>query len=144
MTEAFNLDTLLDGTLDDLADMPEFRPYPTGTHKVVFTLVQKPINGKPAFEAKFKAIETLELANPGEDTPLAPGAEGSVAFILDNEYGQGSLKKVLLAASEKFGKKSNRELIQDVQNAEVAIVTNLRGNKDKTAYYTNLLEIVFL
>jgi hypothetical protein len=144
MSENFNLDTLLDGTLDDLADAPEFRPYPAGTHKVILTLVQKPINNKPAFEANFKAVETIELANPGEDTPLAPGAQASVAFILDNEYGQGGLKNVLKAAAEKFGAKSNRELIADIQNAEAAIVTSLRANKDKTAYYTNLIEIAFL
>lgn len=144
MSENFNLDSLLDGTLDDLADMPEFRPYPPGTHKVTITLVQKEINKKPAFELKMKAVETIELANPSEDKPLESGGEASVAFILDNEYGQGGLKNLLKAAAEKFGAKSNRELIADVQNAEAAVVTNLRANKDKTQFYTNLVEIAFL
>jgi hypothetical protein len=139
----FNINALLDGTLDDLADTPEFKPFPVGTHKVVITLAQKEINKKPAFEMKIKALETIELANPNEDAPLANGDETSIAFLLDNEYGQGDLKKVLRAAAEKFGAKSNRELIEDVQNAEVAIITGLRSNKDKTQKYTTLVEIVF-
>ena len=32
----FNLDSLLDGTLDDLADLPEFRPFVPGTYRVNF------------------------------------------------------------------------------------------------------------
>lgn len=140
---AFNLDTLLDGTLDDLADAPEFRPYPAGTHKAIMKLTYKAINGKPAYELDLTAIETMEL-NDSSETPLQPGAKASIAFILDNEFGQGGLKKVLKAAAEKFGAKSNRELIEDAQFEEVAVVTNLRANKDKTAHYTNLIEIMFV
>ena len=29
----FNLDSLLDGTLDALADLPEFKPFPAGTYR---------------------------------------------------------------------------------------------------------------
>ena len=30
-----DIDNLLDGTLDDLADAPEFKPFPLGAHKIV-------------------------------------------------------------------------------------------------------------
>jgi hypothetical protein len=141
----FDVDALLDGTLDDLADMPEFKPYPVGTHAVVLTIVDKTaardrVNGHPGFEVKMKAVETLELANP-DDTPLTAGAETSVLYLLDNPIGQGSFKKLLASAAEHFGAKSNRELIADLQGATVAVVTRQRQNKEKTQTYTDIVEM---
>lgn len=139
----FDINALLDGTLDDLADMPEFKPYPAGTHRVnVKFEYKKDVAGHPAYEIKLKAVETIELSN-SEDTPLAAGAETSVLYLLDNELGQGGFKKILQAAAEKFGAMKNSELIEAAQNAEAAIVTNIRKNKDKTKEYTNIVELMF-
>jgi hypothetical protein len=148
MTQAqdnFDIDAMLDGTLDDLADLPEFKPYPAGTHAVILTIVDKTaaknrVNNHPGFEVKMKAVETLELAN-SEDTPLVAGAETSVLYLLDNPIGQGSFKKLLASAAEHFGAKSNRELIADLQGATVAVVTRTRQNKDKTQTYTDIVEM---
>lgn len=141
----FDIDAMLDGTLDDLADMPEFKPYPVGTHAVVLTIVDKTapkdrVNNHPGFEVKMKAVETLELAN-SDDTPLVAGAETSVLYVLDNPIGQGSFKKLLASAAEHFGAKSNRELIADLQGATVAVVTRQRQNKEKTQTYTDIVEM---
>ena len=141
----FDIDALLDGTLDDLADMPEFKPFPVGTHAVVLTIVDKTapkdrVNNHPGFEVKMKAVETLELANP-DDTPLVAGAETSVLYLLDNPIGQGSFKKLLASAAEHFGAKSNRELIADLQGATVAVVTRQRQNREKTQTYTDIVEM---
>lgn len=137
----FNVDSLLDGTLDDLADLPEFKPFPPGGHRVIVSLEQKKIGTHPAYEVKMKAIETLELSNPSEDQPLVAGAETSVAYMLDNQYGQGSFKKLLAAAAQKFGPKSNRDLINDLQNAECVVITKVRTNKEKTQFYTDIVEL---
>jgi len=144
-TDNFDIDAMLDGTLDDLADLPEFKPYPAGTHAVVLTIVDKTaaknrVNNHPGFEVKMKAVETLELAD-SNDVPLAPGAETSVLYLLDNPIGQGTFKKLLASAAEHFGAKSNRELIADLQGATVAVVTRQRQNKDKTQMYTDIVEM---
>jgi len=141
----FDIDAMLDGTLDDLADLPEFKPFPVGTHAVVLTIVDKTapkdrVNNHPGFEVKMKAVETLELAN-SDDTPLVAGAETSVLYLLDNPIGQGSFKKLLASAAEHFGAKSNRELIADLQGATVAVVTRQRQNKEKTQTYTDIVEM---
>ena len=141
----FDIDAMLDGTLDDLADLPEFKPFPVGTHAVVLTIVDKTaakdrVNNHPGFEVKMKAVETLELAN-SDDTPLVAGAETSVLYLLDNPIGQGSFKKLLASAAEHFGSKSNRELIADLQGATVAVVTRQRQNKEKTQTYTDIVEM---
>jgi len=140
----FDINALLDGTLDDLADRPEFKPYPKGAHRVLLKLEVKKIGQKQAVEASFIAEETMELADPENDAPLEKGAKASVAFLLDNEYGQGDFKKVMAAAAGKFGAKTNRELMEDCQNAEVVIITGLRQNKEKTQTYVTLEEINFI
>lgn len=140
MSETFNIDSLLDGTLDDLADVPEFKPFPAGAHKVIINITQKQIGTHPAFEVGMKAIETLELAN-ASDEPLAAGATTNVAYMMDNELGQGNFKKLLAAFAEHFGAKSNRELIADAQNCECLVVTKVRQNKDKTQSYTDIVTL---
>jgi len=136
----FNLDSLLDGTLDDLADAPEFKPFPAGTHKVTINIVQKKIGTHPAFEVNLKAVETIELSN-SDETPLAAGATTSVAYMMDNDIGQGNFKKLLASFASHYGAKSNRDLIADAQNAEVLVVTKVRQNKEKTQSYTEIVEL---
>ena len=139
----FNIDSLLDGTLDDMADLPEFKPFPAGTHRVIFSLEYKIVNKHPSYEAKLKAEETIELAD-SKDTPLTKGAETSVLYMLDNEIGQGQFKKILTSMAAKFGAMSNRDLINEAKNLEVLVVTKCRANKDKTQVYTDIVELQVL
>ena len=139
-TENFDINALLDGTLDALADLPEFKPYPPGTYRVRVTLEQKVVNKHPGFELKMSCLEVIELAN-GSDTPPAEKAECTILYLLDNEIGQGQFKKLMQVAAAHFGAKPNRELIGDMQNAECLVVTKQRPNKEKTQMYTDLVEI---
>jgi hypothetical protein len=139
--ENFNIDSILDGTLDDLADLPEFRPYPAGTHRVNIKFEQKVVNKHPGFELKMKAVETVELPAGSTEEPLAAGAETAVLFLLDNEIGQGAFKKVLSSLANHYGAKSNRELIAEAQGAECLVVTKQRQNKDKNQTYTDIVEL---
>jgi hypothetical protein len=135
------LDTLLDGTLDDLADLPEFKPFPPGAHRCTVIFIRKEINKHPSVEVGLKAIETVELANPTEDTPLTAGAEASVAYMLDNEIGQGQFKELMKAFAKEGENKKLSELMEDNRNAEVLVVTALRDNKDKTRKFMNIKQI---
>lgn len=145
MSDEFDINSILDGTLDDLKDLPEFKPFPAGTHIVTLKIVDKTakkdmVNNHPGFEIKMKHVETLELAKEGDVAPEA-GAETSVLYLLDNEIGQGSFKKLLASAAAHFGPKTNRELIADLNGATVAVVTRTRQNKEKTQTYTDIVEM---
>lgn len=140
MSDNFDMDSLLDGTLDDLADAPEFKPFPAGTHKVTLAITQKKIGTHPAFEVEMTAVETIELSDTSEE-PLKAGAKASVAYLMDRELGQGNFKKLLKSFAAHYGEKSNRELIAEAQNAEVLVVTKTRQNKEKTQTYTDIVEL---
>lgn len=135
------LNDLLDANLDDLADLPEFGVFPAGVHKVVISWEQKTVNNHPSIELKMKAIETEELSNP-EDTPLTAGAEGSVLFMLDNEFGQGKLKQIIKPLAGATGQGQLRGIIEASNGMEVSVVTKVRQNKDRTQSYTDVSKII--
>lgn len=138
------MDTLLDGSLDDLADMPEIRLYPEGAHKVkmgwelnatiptVFNVKGNESSGLKKF-IKFKAtaIETVELPAGSTDTPLEAGTPYQTLFDLTNEYAQANFKVIMTALANHYGKKTNRELLAESEGAEVVIVIKHRKDKNK-------------
>lgn len=137
--EAAALDSLLDSTLDDLADLPEFKPYPNGAHQVTIAFEKKTVNKHPAVELKMTAISTLELSEP-TDAPLEKGSESSVLYMLDNEMGQGKFKEIIKILSAHFGAgKKNAEYIEEAKGLQCTVVTKKRSNKDKTAEYTDIV-----
>lgn len=143
-----DIDSLLDGTLDDLADMPSFKPFAAGMHKVLLKMEIKKIGEHRAVEVGMKMIETLEQSDTAAE-PTAPGDETSVLMFLTHssiqavELGQGQFKEIMKAAAEKFGPKSNRELIADCNGSEAVVVTGLRDDKKKGKTYTSLNSLMF-
>jgi hypothetical protein len=137
------MDALLDGTLDDLADIPEFRVYPVGAHKMimnwnlaytipnVFNVKGQESSGLKRFIAlEGKAVETVELPAGSTDTPLEAGTAFRQTFDLTNEYAQGAFKNIMKSLAQHYGPKSNRELIAESEGAEVVI--SVKHRKDKT------------
>lgn len=142
--QPFDIDALLDGQLDDLADTPEFKPFVPGSYKIMFGLSQDNKKTKGIYFGKMKMVEVLELADPSNPPPVKDD-ETSTRFDMSNEFGQGNMKKVLSAMIAKFGKgPTNREWIDKlmVEDVECTVITDLRPNKDKTVFYTNLVEIM--
>jgi len=136
------LNALLDAQLEDLADLPEFKVFPPGTHRVSVTFGTKEINQHPAVEMKMKMIDTVELANVSDETP-APGDECGVAFMLDNEFGQGNLKQVMLPLAAACGTGSIGETIQAANGMEVTVTTGLRADKnDKDKKYMSIKSLM--
>ena len=151
MNDTSSIDSLLDSTLDDLADMPEFKMFPSGAHRVVFNYESKVINNKPAVEFKFRAIETVELADPAKDTPIVAGDECAVTLYMrnndgsKNEFSEGTLKMVISSLKASFGGDSNRETLDNAKDAEVMIVTKLKENKKTPGTFNmqlNKLEVM--
>lgn len=133
--ENVGIDDLLDATLDDLADMPEFKPFPAGAHRCTISWEIKKVSDIPSIELKLKAIETMELANP-EDTPVAKDDSTNTLFMLKkkdgnkNELGEGQWKALLKPLQEHFGTASNRETMEASNGAECIVVTSIRKDKD--------------
>jgi len=143
--QAFNMDSLLEGTLDDLAQVPEFVTFPAGSHRINMTW-EMPTKDRPtSIGLKLTAIETLEL-NDSSASPLVPGSMTTISFKMDNEYGQSNYRKVITSLSAHYGAGTNREIMEKSAGAECLVVTSLRKGKVTEAYpnpiaYTQIVEI---
>jgi hypothetical protein len=129
MTDSF--DSILDSTLDDLADMPSIELFPNGAHKV--RLESKIDRKKSSVQITMHYIEPIEV----EPTATIPevGTKNSVFFFLKkkdgtaNEYAQGGLKTLVQSLAEHFGGSSTAEILENAKDAEVAVVTKIRVGK---------------
>ena len=135
-----NLDSLLDTQLDDLKDLPEFKVFPPGAHRCTINSSTKEINSHPAVEAKLTLISHEELSDATAEACEA-GTECSVAYMLDNEFGQGNLKKTVAPLAAHFGTTSLRDTFEAAKGAEVLAVTKTRQNKEKTQTYLDIVSL---
>ena len=148
---ALNLDQLLDTSISDLADLPEFKQPPAGAHRCYFNLAAKEIGGEPALVMNFKVIETLELEDPEKDKPLEAGDEFDISSVMTNEFGQGLVKSVAAKACEAQGVDPETvtlgQSFEPFIGGEVIAFTGLRlDKKDKSKtprHFVTLKDIVF-
>lgn len=147
---ALNLDQLLDTSISDLADLPEFKQPPAGAHRCYFNLSAKKVSGEPALVMNFKVIETLEL-EVETDKPLEAGDEFDIISTMTNEYGQGLVKSVAAKACAAQGVDPETATLgasfAPFIGGEVIAFTGLRvDKKDKSKTprnFVTLKDIVF-
>lgn len=136
-----DLDSLLDATLDDLDDLPEFKPYVAGTHRVLATFSTKEINNKVVFALDFVYVDCIELADTQEAEPKQGDTAGAI-FMMDNKWGSGNFKMCAAPFYEALGLSNNRQLLEQVQSIECAIVTSIRVDKnDPDKKYLDIKQI---
>lgn len=149
------LDSLLDTSLEDLADAPTWQEYPPGVHRVIVEEIEqfkvdddKSKDGpKAGIKIKFKGIETVEAQDP--EKVITPEQVTFVSFFLlhPNEtvrnMGQGGFKEIMAATAAQFGAGTNRELMEKLKGSEVLIATDLRKDKKNDREYLQLKGLSF-
>lgn len=124
------IEALLDSTLDDLEDLPEFKPFPAGVHRALATLELKVVNEVQCIELSLKGIETAELAEPTKDVPIKAGDTASALFMLNNEFGRGAFKAIAKPMAEALGTSTTRQLIDAAKGVEVLVITTAKKDKN--------------
>lgn len=147
MNDATSIDSLLDSTLDDLADLPEFKIFPAGAYNGTVALAVKKMGDNMGVELTLTNQETVELSDPTQDQPAA-GATTSVGFLLNNEFGQGALKKVLTSLKEGLQlpeAMTNREVMEAAAGTNCMVILTTRAAKDDaTKVYQGLKSVTVL
>jgi hypothetical protein len=141
-------------SIDDLADTPEFRIFPAGTHTVQLRLEAKNSKaGQPMIVWKMTAIRSEELADESQK-PLADGESNTVYFSLGNKYGAGDLKKAITPIARHFGTSTLLELIglingevqgEECEGMEIQVVTQIkkaRASKPDERDSIKIMEVI--
>jgi len=147
MNDATSIDSLLDSTLDDLADLPEFKIFPAGAYNGSVKMTVKKMGENMGVELSFTNNEVVELSDPTAEAPAA-GATTSVGFLLNNEFGQGDLKKTLTSIKEGLGLPdgmTSREMMEAAEGTVCMVVFGVRTDKkDATKQYQALKSVTVL
>lgn len=122
--------SLLDANLDDFVDTPSYPVPPAGAYRAtIIAYDEKNIGDHPAVSVKFKFMETLELAN-ASDVPMADGTDIDVAYMLDNEFGVGNVKALLMPLKKHYNTVSARETLEAAKGSDVMLVTTIRKDRN--------------
>lgn len=136
---------LLDSSVEDLADLKTFEPFPVGSYKLELTWDKKEINDRPAVILKLKNLEILELGSV-DSTPPEVGSTTDIAIILKtktgerNKTGEGRLKAVLKVLQPVFGGSSIAEVIKNSEGAIIAATLSVRKDKNDEEKRYNQIE----
>lgn len=127
---------MLDETLDDLADLPESKPFPAGAHACKMKVRR---NTKKAGQYIVELIHqaTVELASATDTEPKE--GDKSTVFIATkkkdgtvNEIGQGQLKIILKPIGAMLNTSSVNEILEATKDGvDVIAVVSIRKSKDE-------------
>jgi hypothetical protein len=141
--------------LDDIADLPELKPFTPGLHLSKLTVTFEP--GKVEFGTpkagkiiwNLTHVSTTEQEDPNAE-PTLPGTECSVNYALDNKYAMNNLKKASVGLFEGLGITTFDQLIEKAKDLDVYVVTGIYSPKPKAtdpvgkvpAKYTTILNTI--
>ena len=139
--------TLLDQTLDSLADAPAINPWAPGAYLAKLTLEAKVINLKDTVLVNLTHIDTAELAKP-TDTPPKTGDKTNIMLMLvrndgkPNEISQGQLKQILLKLrAQGLPGATTKEMIEATKDGiTVACVLGQRENTTNGTFNNTLVK----
>lgn len=129
-----------DISLDDIADLPEFKNFPPGAYQVEVSLERKDINKHPAVVFNLKCLKVLELVNP-DDEEIAEGTESNVSYMMDNEFGAGKFKVIVAPLAELYETRNVAEIIRKSQKVQALAVIGSREAKEKNKVYMELISL---
>lgn len=137
------LSSLLDGTLDDIEDLPGFIQLPTGAYKVKLAegFRTKEISGKPAIDCPMTVVEIIELGNPEQAPEVKVGDVATLAWMMDNETGKGFFKEAIKPVYAFLNAKSYNEAMQNSKGLDVIIVVTRVHNKEKQRDFMQLKKL---
>ncbi len=134
---------LLDKNISDIEDLPSFEVPPKGTYAMLVSGGTKKVNGKPAVTFDLEVVSTLQLVDSSA-TPVKDGSKTGVMFFIDNETGEGFLKKFLAPFAAHFQEENVKRLVKElIQNVAITCTMDHQIDKeDKTKVYARPKNIV--
>lgn len=137
----------LDMSLDDVADLPEFLTPPSGAYVVTqLSHERKEAGDHPAMGVKFKIEEVVEMTGDldEDEKPPAAGSEFEMLFMLDNEFGTGTLKLYLNPIKTQSGSTSVRQSLQAGDGMKLLLVISRTYDKKKDRNFSKIKKVAIV
>ena len=148
-----DLDSLMDASMDDIADLPPVGVPPTGHYNLEVTASRETSENSGNDYIRFNYMVTAinEVANQEEESQVAPGMKFTAIYSplkkdgTANTYAIGALKEAVAPFSAHFGTVKMGETIASIDKITVAASLKRRKNKkDPDRFDFNLSDVVVL
>lgn len=152
-TELFDIDALLNASMDDLEDLPPVGVPPSGHYNLTVSFDVKEVGDdkKQIPVATYTVDAVNELSDQDEASEVAVGQQFSEFFYLmkkdgeRNTFGIGKLKQRLVPFAERFGTTNIGELLKNVQQIAITAEVKRKPNKkDEDRPNLDLKNVVLL
>jgi hypothetical protein len=128
LMEFADVASLLDTELSDLASLEEFKVPPVGRYVMQVETETKDDGEHPKVVITYTMMEVKEVVN-ADDVPPKPGDKFSESFNIDNKYGVGKLKKILLPYAAHFGTTKTGETLEVLEGCMIEGTVRRREDK---------------
>lgn len=141
------LEGLLDGTLDDIEDLPGFIQLPTGAYKVLLAegfrnkVISSEGKDHPAVDLPMTVKEIIELGNAEEAQEVKVNDVATLTWMMDNETGKGFFKEAIRPLYTHLNANSYNEAMKNSRGMEVIVVISRTFNKDKQRHFMQLKKL---
>lgn len=147
--EPVDLDALLNQSLNDIPDQPDFVVPKVGAYMIMVKEIDRNgvINDKKAIKFLYSIVEALEIkGTEGDD--VKTGDVFGEAFFVNTQKGAafvaGHLKKLLNPVELRMNTHSLGESMAAFKGCTVAaVITHRRDKNDKTKVYPQVKKIMF-
>lgn len=155
-----DINSLLDATLDDLADFQKFEPFPAGDYRFQLSWELPDDDEVVIVVMKLKNLECLDVPGIPEESLPAVGKESTFWMRLQKKNGenltwedgtpntqdQGRFKDILRVLAPIFnpnGSLSNRELMEASAGCELLGTLKVKASKkDKDVKFNEIKQLV--
>lgn len=151
MSETLN--ELLDETIDDLADLPETKPFPNGAHNINVKVKRavddkkQPKPGVYIIECTYNELAELSDPDTPEEQLAKPGDQCAVWIYTrkkdgtPNEFGQGQLKVILKPIATALQVSTVGQVIEATEKNGIECIAVTKIRKSKDAQYSDSMQI---
>jgi hypothetical protein len=146
-------DSILDTSLDDVADLPEYADYlPTGHYKLLIADCEKKVvettnketkqkEGSPVVQVTYEVVEVLELKDSTEEPLVKPGMRFSESYWLNGDSEKKKKTLEIIKArykelSEQFKWTNVAEIVAGLKGLTItAAIRSVPDKNDKGRFY---------
>lgn len=139
--------------IGELADAPAFLTLSDGVYRSTIHFGMKKLGENLNFTVDLKVLETLELSNPIVDKPVDAGAEVTIMYGANSEFGQGNYKSLLASIAAQHGVDTEStefkatpllNLINSFQDIEGnVVIKKTESKKEKGKFFNNIIDVTF-
>jgi hypothetical protein len=130
-------DSILNTSIDEIDDLPDYANFPDGTHNALLTLEKKQMQDEPRMVLNLKYVSSITLVSLEEEAPKA-GTIASTIYDVTHPLGGPAFKKAIGNVLTAMEIKNFGEALKQIQDIPVVVTTKISTTKKAGETYKRM------